>query len=265
MGDRGDYQCGWGIHCTMMTNEYTLITGASSGIGRQIAITLSQTDNVILCGRNEDKLVETKRLCSREQSILIWRYDVSNINTIEADLKDFISSNQLFVSKYVHSAGVDGMKPLRSLDYDFVLNVYTVNVFAFIFIMKALSSKRINNPRIKSAVMISSNIAEMGAKAFITYTGSKAAANGVVRSMALELAPDVRVNSVSPGAITTDMTVAMQMEECVIERMKNTYPLGWGKTDYIADTVKFLLSDDASWITGQNIVVDGGRTINLNG
>ncbi len=249
----------------MTVGEYTLITGASSGIGRQIAVTLSQTDNVILCGRNEEKLTETKRLCASQSNVLIWKYDVSRVASVESVLKDFIDTNQIFISKYVHSAGVDGMRPLRSLDCDFVHNVYSVNIFSFIFIMKALCSKKINKSKIRNAVIISSNIAEMGAKAFVAYGGSKAAANGVVRSMALELAPDVRVNSVSPGAIKTDMTDAMQMDDAVIKRMKNTYPLGFGKTDYIADVVKFLLSDESSWITGQNIVVDGGRTINLNG
>lgn len=246
-------------------NEYVLITGASSGIGRQIAITLSERENIIICGRNTQKLEETKQLCSKNFEILIWAFDLSQVELIEEELKSFILKNNITVSKYVHSAGVDGMKPLRSLDIQFIQNVYNVNVFSFILVMKVLSNKKINSPKVHNAVMISSNIAEMGAKAFVTYSGSKAAANGVVRSMALELAPDVRINSVSPGAIQTEMTDSMQMDEDVVERMKNTYPLGWGKTNYISDTVKFLLSDDSSWITGQNIVVDGGRTINLNG
>lgn len=245
--------------------EYVLITGASSGIGRQIAITLSERDNIIICGRNTQKLEETKQLCSKNFEVLIWAFDLSQVGLIEEELKSFILKNGITISKYVHSAGVDGMKPLRSLDIQFIQNIYNVNVFSFILIMKVLSSKKINSPKVRNAVMISSNIAEMGAKAFVTYSGSKAAANGVVRSMALELAPDVRINSVSPGAIHTEMTDSMQMDEDVVERMKNTYPLGWGKTNYIADTVKFLLSDDSTWITGQNIVVDGGRTINLNG
>lgn len=249
----------------MIVKDYTLITGASSGIGRQIAITLSQSYNLILCGRSEDKLQETKSLCSDNSDIIIWKYDLSQINSIETDLKNLILSKHISISKYVHSAGLDGMRPLRALDYQFIRDIYSVNVFSFIIIMKVLNSRMINNPKIKNAIIISSNIAEMGAKAFITYGSSKAAANGVVRSMALELAPNVRINSVSPGAIKTDMVKTMMLDDEVEERMKKTYPLGWGNPKYIADTVKFLLSDDSSWITGQNIIVDGGRTINLNG
>lgn len=246
-------------------NTYTLVTGASSGIGKQIAIALSKTDNVILGGRNEEKLEETKSLCSGSNSVLIWNCDVSDIDSVEDNIKSFICEKQIFISKFVHSAGVAGMRPLRSLDGDFLRKVFNVNVFSFIIIMKVLSSRRANGARIRSAVMISSNIAEMGAKAFISYGGSKAAANGVVRSMALELAPSIRVNSVSPGAIQTNMTNNMGIEDSVVERMKESYPLGWGKATDIANVVKFLLSDEASWITGQNIIVDGGRTINLNG
>ncbi len=246
-------------------NEYTLITGASAGIGQQTAITLSDSDNIIICGRNLEKLERTKQLCVDKNKVIIWNCDVSRIDSLEKELKTFIETNGISISKYVHSAGIPGMKPLRSLSFEFVQNVFSVNIFSFIFLMKCLTNRKINNHKLRSAVIISSNIAEMGAKAFITYSGSKAAANGVVRSMALELAPDVRVNSVSPGAINTDMTDNMQIDESVIARMKEAYPLGWGKTIYIANTVKFLLSDEASWITGQNIIVDGGRTINLNG
>lgn len=245
--------------------EYTLVTGASSGIGQQIAIELSKTSNVILCSRRIDKLEETMSLCAKDKSVLILPLDISNIDTIEESFRNFFTEHEISITNFVHSAGVDGMKPLRSIDPGFVRNVFNVNAFSFMFIVKVLNNKKVNNPKLKSAVMISSNIAEMGAKAFIVYSGSKAAANGIVRSMALELAPDVRINSVSPGAIQTEMTDNMDIDSEIVLRMKDTYPLGWGKTEYIANTVKFLLSDDAKWITGQNIVVDGGRTINLNG
>lgn len=246
-------------------NEYVLITGASSGIGRQCAIEVSKQYNVILCGRNSAKLKETEKLCSDSHSILCFICDVSNIEQIEENLSNFIKDNNIIISSFVHSAGVSGMMPLRSLNYKFVLDVFNVNVFSFLFISKTICNKRINGKKPTSIILISSNISEMGAKAFVAYSGSKAGANGMMRSLSMELAPETRVNAISPGAIKTEMVNNMDIDSCIEERMKNTYPLGWGKVEYIANMVSFLISDKASWITGQNFTIDGGRTINLNG
>lgn len=245
--------------------EYVLITGASSGIGRQCAIEISKRYNVVLCGRNNIKLEETEKLCSGSHRILRFICDVSNIAQLEESLSRYIKDNNIMISSFIHSAGVSGMMPLRSLNHEFVLNVFNVNVFSFLFISKVICNKRINGKKPTSIILISSNISEMGAKAFVAYSGSKAGANGMVRSLAMELAPETRVNAISPGAIKTEMVDNMDIDSRVEERMKNTYPLGWGKVEYIANMVNFLISDKANWITGQNITIDGGRTINLNG
>lgn len=99
----------------------------------------------------------------------------------------------------------------------------------------------------------------------IVYGSSKAALDGLMRGLAVELAPKVRVNSVLPGAILTDMTADILNDEAVVRRMEGAYPLGLGNAEDISNTVKFLLSDDARWITGQQFYVDGGRTVNITG
>ena len=81
----------------------------------------------------------------------------------------------------------------------------------------------------------------------------------------MELAPKVRVNCVLPGAIVTEMTENISKDEELTKRMADTYPLGFGQKRYIADAVEFLFSDKSSWITGQEIVVDGGRSVNMTG
>jgi NAD(P)-dependent dehydrogenase (short-subunit alcohol dehydrogenase family) len=84
-----------------------------------------------------------------------------------------------------------------------------------------------------------------------------------MRNLAVELAPKVRVNSVLPGGMITKMTEEILMDESFRKQSEANYPLGMGSSENIAPIVEFLLSEDASWITGQAITVDGGRTINL--
>ena len=114
-----------------------------------------------------------------------------------------------------------------------------------------------------SAVLISSNISNFGAKAHSAYGASKAAIDGLMRSLAIELAPNVRINSVLPGGIKTALTARIFEDKELIRKMELSYPLGLGCTNDIANAVEFLLSNRSRWITGQQITVDGGRTINL--
>ena len=86
-----------------------------------------------------------------------------------------------------------------------------------------------------------------------------------MKSLAMELAPAIRVNSVLPGAVRTALTEHIFEDEELIKRMEETYPLGLGTTSDIYEAVKFLLSDEARWITGQQLYVDGGRTVNITG
>ena len=104
----------------------------------------------------------------------------------------------------------------------------------------------------------------VGAKAHSVYGASKGALDALMKSLAMELAP-IRVNSVLPGAVRTALTEHIFEDEELINRMAETYPLGLGTTADIYEAVKFLLSEEARWITGQQITVDGGRTVNITG
>lgn len=115
----------------------------------------------------------------------------------------------------------------------------------------------------KSIVFISSNISNRGAAAFSIYGSSKAALDGLMRNLSIELAPNVRVNSVLPGGMATEMTKEMYEDENLKKQFEQNYPLGIGTPAEIAPAVEFLISDNARWITGQQITVDGGRTIDI--
>lgn len=241
--------------------EYTLITGASSGVGKELAIYLSKTQNLILNGRNKELLESTKTLCSGK--VLLWPYNLLDAECIEKDLAVFFGEHDISISSFVHCAGLMKMLPLRSINIEMFHSIFAVNVFAPAAIMKVLTSRKINGRSLKSAVFISSNISNCGAVAFSAYGSSKSALDGLMRNLAIELAPNIRVNSVLPGGMITEMTKDIFSDELKREEFERSYPLGIGTPKDIAPMVQFLLSDDARWITGQQFIVDGGRTINI--
>lgn len=241
--------------------EYILVTGASSGVGRELAIHLSKNWSLILNGRNEERLALTKERCEKEA--LIWAYDLNRVETIEDDLSEWIREKKITVSSFVHCAGLLKMMPLRSVDVKSLQDTFYTNVFSPELITKVLLGKKTNGRNLKSIVFISSNISNRGAAAFSIYGSSKAALDGLMRNLSIELAPNVRVNSVLPGGMATEMTKEMYEDENLKKQFEQNYPLGIGTPAEIAPAVEFLISDNARWITGQQITVDGGRTIDI--
>jgi NAD(P)-dependent dehydrogenase (short-subunit alcohol dehydrogenase family) len=130
-------------------------------------------------------------------------------------------------------------------------------------ILRLLIRRKLNGKHLRRVVFISSTASRFGARGFGLYCASKGALDAFMRAMAVELAPDVRVNSVLPGTVKTAMTEAMLQDPELLARMQSEYPLGLGEPDDIGDAVEYLLSDKARWITGQQLVVDGGRTVNI--
>jgi len=245
--------------------ETVFLTGATAGIGEALAIRLSQQYNIILSGRNIQKLEDLKSKCSTANQVYLLPLDLSDLDSLEGNISSFLSENELKVEKFVHCAGFMKMVPLKLVSQDLILETFTTNVFSANTIIKLLTNKKANNSSLNSVVLISSNISNRGAKAMSTYGSSKAALDGLMRSLAVELAPKVRINSVLPGAVMTEMTKTIFENEEVSRRMSAQYPLGIGLPNDIAEAVSFLLSDQARWITGEQLTVDGGRSINITG
>ena len=241
--------------------EYTLVTGASSGVGKELAIHLSKTKNIILNGRNKERLFETQEKC--ENKTIVWDFNLEDTDHIEDELSRLIKEKDIVVSEYVHCAGIMKMVPIRGVNIELINATYSVNVFAPALITKTLASRKNNGRNLKSVVFISSNISDRGAAAFSVYGSSKAALDGLMRNLAVELAPNVRINSILPGGMITEMTKDIFSDGGKKAEFERNYPLGIGTPAEIADVVDFLLSDHSRWITGQQITVDGGRTINI--
>ena len=245
--------------------KFVLVTGASSGIGRQIAIGLSATYNVMLNGRNIERLSVTKEKCSVCTEQIIFPYDLSDVTGLEEELFTIINTTNIEITHFVHCAGFMKMVPLKMVSVETINTTFNTNIISAALIIKVLINRKFNSSALKSVVLISSNISNFGAKAFSIYGASKAGLDGLMRSLAVELAPKVRINSVLPGAVKTEMTESIFEDQETLQRMEATYPMGLGDTNDIFEMVEFLLSEKARWITGQQITVDGGRTINITG
>ena len=247
----------------MEDRKYILITGSSSGMGEEMAVQLSHDYNIILNGRDEERLVAVRSRLS-EGNHLVWRYDLAEVQGLEESLQALLMDKGISVSYFVHSAGFMKMYPVKMLSADLFNTSFNINVVSAALITKTLVGRK-NQKALKSAVFISSNISNFGARAFSVYSSTKSGLDGLMRSLAMELAPEVRINSVLPGGVRTRMTEHMYEDDELIARMASTYPLGLGQTNDIYHAVRFLLSDEARWITGQQLTVDGGRTINITG
>ena len=247
----------------MNEKEYILITGSSSGMGEEMALQLSRDYNIILNGRDEERLEAVFGRLS-EGNHLVWRYDLACVEVIEDSLQALLKDKGITVSLFVHSAGFMKMYPVKMLTAELFSDSFNINVVSAALITKTLVGRK-NQKALRSAVFISSNISNFGARAFSVYSSAKSGLDGLMRSLAMELAPEVRINSVLPGGVRTRMTEYLYEDEELINRMAATYPLGLGNVSDVYHVVRFLLSDEARWITGQQITVDGGRTVNVTG
>lgn len=249
----------------MDKSSYTLVTGASSGIGRETAIRLSCSSRILLHGRDADRLEETRSLCTNPERHHIWAMDLQEVEKIEPSLVECLSVNDLQISHFVHCAGSLNVGALRLLEHSTAAEVFNVNFMSALEISRLLVRRKVNHKALRGVVFVSSTASQFGARGFAVYCASKGALDAYMRALAVELAPDVRVNSVLPGAVRTAMTEHMFGEAELVDRMAAEYPLGLGQESDISSAIEFLLSDNARWITGQQLVVDGGRTINISG
>lgn len=240
-------------------DTYTLITGATSGIGRDLAIRLSGDRNLILVGRKETKLDELISQMSGSHKALKLVIDLdADRRQVALRLAELIQQDDLQIEALVHCAGTSKVMPMRQTDTDSIDTIFNVNVLSAMELIRPLLKKE-NKGSLRNIVLISSLASIRGEKGNAVYAASKGALNALTISLAKELAPKVRVNSISPGTVETPMTQDFLKTESGAAHLQ-TYPLGVGHCEDITNLVNFLLSDEARWITGQNIVIDGGRS-----
>jgi len=243
-----------------LRNKTILITGASSGIGRQCAISCSQMGaTVILLGRNEQRLLKTLKLLVNGKH-LSYSLDLTEYEKIESVVSDAVQ-NVGKISGFIHSAGIEKTLPLKMMKPEIYNEIFNVNVIAGFEIAKILSKKKY---RAESAsfVYISSIMSIVANPALIGYCASKGALNAGVKEMAIELArQNIRVNSICPAHLSDTEMSSFKNEnisEKALNKLKELHPLGLGSKIDVANASIFLLSDASRWVTGTNLIVDGG-------
>lgn len=245
-----------------MTGKTIVITGASSGIGKAAAIYLSSLGaNCVLIGRDPAKLDQVSRACAG--ATLVLSEDLSDFSNYTA-IADRIIAVFGPVHGLVHSAGIDQTIPLQQLRTQDLQSIFDINVFAAIQLSGVLTKKKYKADH-QSVVIVSSVMGIVGNKGLTSYSATKGAIVAMVKSMALELAQKgVRVNAVSPGHISdSEMAILKEsrLPEEANQRIREAHPLGLGTTLDVAHAIRFLLSDESRWMTGQNLVIDGGYSI----
>lgn len=241
-----------------------LITGASSGIGRTIAVGLSSTHRIILGGRNMPRLTMARNECTAPDEHVIWEFDLEHVEQIRDSLSHLLTQHGRTVQVFIHCAGVMSILPVRSTDSQVLLRLMNLTLLSAAEITRLLISRKHNQQELRNVLFISSIAGKFGARGFSGYGAAKAALDGYMRSIAVELAPAVRANSILLGAIETPMTQSVFADQALAGKLGAGYPLGMGRPEDVLNLAAFLVSDKARWITGQELTLDGGRTVNIS-
>lgn len=235
-----------------------LVTGASSGIGKSIAIECSRMGaNVIITARNETRLQDTlSKMEKGNHQIFIANLEV------EDEIDSLINSIPV-LHGIVHSAGIAMPVPFNFISREKIKNIFDINYCSPILLsQKALKAKKIIKGG--SIVFVSSISGVICSYVGGTlYSSTKGAINGAIKGMAIELASKkIRVNSVVPGMINTNILENGEIAQEQLEADKKNYPLGrYGEPEDVAHAVIYLLSDASQWVTGSNLLIDGGYTL----
>jgi NAD(P)-dependent dehydrogenase (short-subunit alcohol dehydrogenase family) len=242
-----------------LTGKNIFITGASSGIGKAIAISSAKQGGLIhLSGRNEERLKHTlNELPYQDGKHTYIIGDLKSAENVTATCEQLPTLDGV-----VFNAGFTKTAPIKFAKAELVDDIFTINVQSSIHFMRQLLKKRkLKNGA--SVCFISSVATLKPTVGNAVYSASKGAVNALTQSLALELAPKkIRVNAVLPGFVNTNILQGSDIAEEQLEAHKARYPIGrFGEPDDVAHLVNYLLSDASSWMTGSLLKIDGGFSL----
>jgi NAD(P)-dependent dehydrogenase (short-subunit alcohol dehydrogenase family) len=228
-----------------------LVTGASSGIGQQTAITCAARGaTLVITGRNEERLQDT-----------LSRLKGDGHKSMVADLTQSADREQLVQSiqqldGLVHCAGIQKHCPIRQLTEQNLNDLYSANFMAPVMLTQRLLHGGVMTQQ-ASIIFMLSTAAHIGTRGVGPYSAMKAGLIGIIKCLALEQAKHkIRVNGISPSAVVTPM-----WNEAQLEAQKARHPLGLGETHDVANAAVYLLSDASRWVTGTSLVMNGGAIL----
>ena len=243
-----------------LVGKTILVTGASSGIGRGIAIVCAEAGaRVILNGRNEKRLQETLSELRARTDVLDAAHLVIPADLTDAEQRQTLVERVPELDGLVQCAGVMNRVPCKSIGQEDIDSVFVPNVEAPILLQAELLQER----KIKkgASIVYMASIAPRSAETGnALYSASKASIIAYAKCLSLELAPrQIRVNCISPAMVWTDLALSGATKE-ELEQDQVSYPLKrYGKPEDVANAAVYLLSDESSWMTGSNIEITGGK------
>ena len=240
-----------------MDKKIILVTGASRGIGRNIAYTLAKEGHIIIANYKKNDLMaqSLKELANMENiDIEIYKADVSKRIEVK-EMINYIINKYKRIDVLINNAGIDLEKLFQDVTDEEWNNIINVNLYSVFCTTQEVIRNMINNKN-GLIINISSISGVKGASYSAVYAASKAGMDGITKSLAKELGPsNIRVNSIAPGLIDTEMNEYLLEEEK--ENIKNETPLGrMGSPIDVSRCIKWLIEDE--FTTGQIISIDGG-------
>jgi len=234
-----------------------LVTGASSGIGRAIAIDCSKMGaKIVITARNEVRLTETFSSLAGQNNLKI-------IADITMDKPKIIESLPA-LDGFVNAAGIIGIQPFHFISEGEIKKMFEVNFFSPVLLAQQIIKKKLLKKN-SSIVFISSLAGNViASKGNAAYSASKSALTAIAKTMALELAfKRIRVNSILPGMVKTEMmeSFLQSLTSEQLEEDEKKYPLGYGSPEDVALAAIYLLSDASKWVTGSSLIMDGGYSL----
>lgn len=244
-----------------MSGRLVLVTGASSGIGRETAVLLSRLGaRLILIARDQGRLDETLATLEGGHHVA-ETIDLTDVGQIPGRIVE-LGQRHGKLSGLVHAAGVHLMQPLKLMEPEEFQRVLTINVVAAAQLVKGFRHRSVvANPA--SVVLLSSVLGLVGQPSISAYGASKGAVAAMTKSLALELAREnIRLNCIAPSMVRTPMTdrIFQSLGGELSAGIEKMHPLGLGLPLDIAYAIAFLLAETGRWITGTTLVVDGGYT-----
>ncbi|MBK77827.1 MAG: oxidoreductase [Flavobacteriaceae bacterium] len=228
----------------MIENKNIFIVGGSSGIGLSLIKQISSKNNIYSASRNDNNL--------NEYNVKHIKYD--SVNDLEMDTSILPEK----IDGFVYCPGSINLRPFNSLKIESFLEDYKINFLGAIKSLKIilpLMQKSDNS----SIVFFSTVAVSTGMPFHSSISSSKGAIEGLTRSLAAEFAPNIRVNSIAPSIVKTNLSEKFLNSDLKIEKASERHPLGRiGKVEEISKLAAYLLSDDSRWVTGQVINIDGG-------
>lgn len=245
-----------------LENKTALVTGASRGLGKAIALALAEAGARLVLAARDEALLEQTAEIARAQGVevLVSRTDVTQEHEI-AELKQKVTRQFKTIQILVNNAGMNIRKPATDFtlsEWRQVLDTNLTSAFLmcrdFVPLMKGNGYGRILN-----LTSIMSHIALPGRTA---YCASKAGLLGFTRALALELAPEkITVNGISPGPFATEINTPVLQNPELNQQFVSNIPLGrWGQVEEVGKLAVYLCSEDAGFITGTDLLIDGGWT-----